>query len=809
MILRKLAKTPTFSALAILTLALGIAAATAVVGVVDAVLIRPLPYPDADRLVAVTHDAVSLGFTDMGLSDGAFVHYRDHAQAFEEIAAFRLTGVTLVGDGEPESLRAIQASASLFSILRVRPILGRTFDESEILPGGAPVVVLSEGLWRRRFGEDRGILGRAVEVDGVTRQVVGVAPESFDFAGSDIEVLLPLVIDPATADMGSFGRRGLAKLAPGMTVDGARADLERVVAHLGEAFPGDGTIDLLMRSGFTARVEPLRETIVGDVRATLWILLGSVGIVLLIACANVANLFLVRAEGRRREIALRSALGARRGQLAVAALAEGLTVAALAAFVGLLVAAFALRALVSAGPSDLPRIGEIGMDGRTAAAGIVLTILTGVFVALLPVLRRGFSELGLILKDGGRGATAGLGQQRVRRILVAAQVALAVVLLTGSMLLARSFRQLARVDPGVRAEGLLTARITLPESTYPSRATQTAFYDALSERLEGMPGVEATGAVSVLPLGGRDSARNHMVEGITAADEVPPIFSQSFVTPGALTAQGTPLVAGRGFEPRDAGQRSMLVSEAVARRYWDSPQDALGRRIAPGSYDGEGEEPPWYTIVGVVGDVRIRSLQGSVDTAVYYPQAAPEEDHDGERAMTLVLRTSGDPAALAGELRRAVRELDAQLPISRLLTYDEILREARAPMAFTLVMLLIAASTAVLLGAVGIFGTVSYLVTQRTGEIGVRRALGARGRDIRRMVLSQGLRLSGAGIVVGLLGAVGLTRYLESLLFEVDPLDPWTFAAVPCLVLAAALVAGWIPARRASRIDPMVALRHE
>ncbi len=571
---------------------------------------------------------------------------------------------------------------------------------------------------------------------------------------------------------------------------------------------------MLETARMAAIVRPLRDDVVGDVGGLLWILLGSVGVILLIACANVANLFLVRAEGRQREVALRTALGATRGHVAGGFLAESTTLSVLAGVLGLGLAAAGVRLLVTLGPSEVPRLDEISIDGAVVGFTLAVALATSLLFGLIPALRQ-VPDPGLALKEGGRSATAGRRRHIVRNALVVGQIGLALVLLVGSGLLMRSFQQLRQVDPGFDAAGVLTLRLSLPEAEYPDAGATTAFYEQALERLRALPGVESAGAVTGLPLAGNTSNSAYAFEDFPLeTDAVPPILATRYASPGYFETLGIPLVEGRTFEPVDhrKGRKSLLVSAALAQRFWPGGS-ALGKRLSPDMTDRGN----WYTIVGVVGSVREAGLEAPPEETIYFPLSRPpgpdEEEAYAPRTWSLVLRAGVPPSTLAKVAGEAIWSLDANLPLANVGPLDELVTRARARTAFTMLMLSIAAGVALLLGAVGLYGVISYVVSERTQEIGVRMALGAGRGEVRRMVLRQALGVALAGIAVGLLGALGLTvavsRLLTAFLYDVSPTDPTTFVAVPLLLLAIALAASYLPAQRAASVDPIEALHYE
>ena len=805
---RKLSKTPGFTILSVITLASGIAASTTIFGVVNAVLLLPLPFPDAHQLVTVTHDAPGLDLEDLGQSDATFLHYQSHSQALESIALFSTTNVTLTGQSDPQRLRAVRVTPSLFSVLRVVPASGRGFSEDDGRPGAQPVAILTDQLWRRRFGADPAVVGQTIDLDGEPVEVIGILEPGLEFPGRHPDVWVPWTIDPQKVILGRFGYSCIARLRDGVSLAEAQADVERLM-RLEEAFPGDYNSTMLTEAGFKPRTIGFQESVVGGVKAMLWILFGAVAFVLLIAFANVANLFLVRAEGRIRETALRTALGATRARLSAGALAESLALATVAGTLGFLAAGAGIRLLVRFGPQDLPGLARATLDGRTLAFTVIVSLFLAVAFGLIPVFRSPLRQLAVVLKEGGRAATPGRSRHRIRHSLVAVQIAFAFILLIGSGLMMRSFERLSGVDPGFRSSGLLTLQLTLPERSYPDDESAARFYTELAERLAALPGVDGVGAVSSFPLIGANSSGHQIEDFPPEPGGMPLVFDYSFVTPGYFRTMGIPLRQGRVFDRSDHESRTgvMLISESLARHYWPD-ESPLGKRLNPGRM-AANDEDPWYTVVGVVGDVHASRLSEEPGETVYYPILGKTAGNWRAGQMKVVIQVDGAPMSVLDAVRRELRAIDPNLPIAGVRTVDEIVREARAPMAFTATLLLIAALMSLLLGAVGTFGVISYVVGQRTSEIGVRVALGASRRDIRQLILRDGLLLAGLGAVAGIAGAVGLTGWLESLLYQVSPLDPATFATVLLILIGVVLLASWVPARRASRVDPMVALRHE
>jgi predicted permease len=810
-------RSPGFFVLAILTLGLGIGANSAIFTVVNAVLIRPLPYPEPERLVSVMHTAPGVGFDVLEHSDATYLLYRKHNKVLEDLGIFWEGSAALSGGRQPERVGAAGVSPSVFGILRVPPAVGRTLVEADGGPGGEPVLVLSHGLWQRLFSGDPQAIGKTLRIDGVSRRVVGVMPEGFHFPSVETEIWLPLVVDPANLAVGNFNFPGIGRLRPEVSVERAAKDLSALVWRIPEEFGGsDITRGMLEQAQMKMVVKPYRDEMVGDLSRTLWLLLGSVGIILLIAGANVANLYLVRAEGRQREVAVRTAIGATRGEIARVFVVESVGLALIGGLVGLGLATVGVRLLLALQPQGIPRLEEIGIDGVVVAFTILLSLLLGLFIGGFATLRYGAPDLVPALKDGGRGGTVGKARHRARQGLVVAQVALALLLLVGAGLMLKSFWGLANVNPGVKPEGVLTLMIDLPEPEYPDVHVTARFVGQLLEKVRAIPGVERAGTVNVLPLTGfRDNSTHSMEDHPLPPDTVPPVLGTRFISPGYLEAMGIPLVEGRVFDRVDPQKRSdeVLVSKSVADRFWPG-RSPLGRRLTPGLAAGGR----WATIVGVVGDVREEGLHKPVAESVYYPLVRldlREEGEEGEwvpRSFSLVVKSKGDPTSpmsLARPVQQAIWSLNPNLALAQVRSMEQVVDRSMARTSFTLVLLAIGAAVALLLGAVGIYGVISYVVSQRTQEIGVRMALGAKRADVSSMILKEGLALALLGIGLGLAGALLVTRFMRALLFEVSTTDPATFAAVPLLLAAVALLASYLPARRAAGVEPLEAIRYE
>jgi putative ABC transport system permease protein len=808
---RTLRRTPGFFLIAVFTLAVGIGANAAIFTVVHSVLLQPLPYADPDRIVGILHTAPGVGEKELDLSDGTYFVYQRDNRSFEKLGIYWDGSVTLTGGQTPERVGASGATAGVFSALRVPPALGRTVQEVDEKPGAQPVAVLSDGLWHRRFGGDPKIVGSLFQVDGVSTQIVGVMPPGFRFPSAEVELWLPMTIDPANVQAGNFNYSGIGRLRPGITPEAAARELSGLVVRVTELPNSVISPEMLKTAQFATLVHPLRDEIVGDIGQILWIVLAGVGLILLIACANVANLFLVRAEGRQREVAVRSALGASRGSITRLFLGESLTLSLIGGAVGLALAFAGVRLLVALRPEGLPRLEEIAVDGTVLAFTVGVALLSGLLVGLLAALRYGRPALIPALKEGGRGGTVGHERLRARNALVVIQVALALVLLVCAGLMVRSFWSLRNVNPGLDPSSTLTVRLSLPETEYAAPEAPTRFVIQLLEKVRAIPGVQSAGTTNLLPLSGGGSTSTHVIEDFPLPPgAVPPILAVRWVSPSFFETLRMPLIEGRVFDRLDPSSqvREVVVSQALAQRFWPG-KSPLGKRLTQGI---GGQTAQWATIIGVVGSMRENGLNEAPVETVYYPMQ-PQVGFDGEvqipHNFTLLVRTTGDPGRLAGPVRDAVWSLDPNLPLIQVRSMEEVVKRSMVRTTFTMLLLVIAGAVALLLGAVGIYGVISYVVSQRTREIGVRMALGAGKRDISRMVLREGLGLALLGIALGLAAAFALTRFMVALLFEVSPADPLTFAAVPAILALIALFACWLPANRAAGVQPLEAIRSE
>ena len=812
-VLRRFTRVPLFTAVAVGTLGLGIGATTAMYAVVDGVLLEPLPYPEPDRLVSVWHEAPGLGFDRLNQGPAFHWVYREENRVFEDVAMWDEIRATITGLAEPEQVDGVRLTAGGLELLGVRPVLGRLFSEEDDAYGAPLTVILGYGYWQQRFGGAEDVVGRTLMVSGRSREVIGVLPRGFRFVEADPAVLIPFQQDPSNLFLGNFSHYGLARLRPGATIEQANADVERMIDITTERYaaPGGLSAGMLDEARFGANVLPLEGDVIGDVGNVLWVLLGTVGIVLLIACANVANLFLVRAEGRYREIAVRTALGASRRQVALDFLSESLTLALFSGALGVLLAFGGLQLLHSMAPEGLPRLDQIAIDGSVVAMSAAISLFAGGLLGLIPLLRHSGLNLAGALREGGRGGSVGRERHRVRSALVTAQLALALVLLVGSGLMLRSVMELRRVDPGFDDPAdVLTLRISIPAAEVPDPVAVAGMHERILRGMEQVPGVQSVGMTTELPMGGNQSS-----DPLFSADHpmpdntLPPIRRYRWIAPGYFETMGTPIVAGRDFTWDEVHEhrRVGIISENLARELWGSPEAAIGRRVrnAPAF--------PWREIVGVVGDVRADGVDEDAPAAVHWPMLFDSlwgADVQAQNTMGYALRLDRPlTPALMDQVRQAVWAVNPNLPLARIETLDRLVAQSMARTSFTLVMLSIAAAVALVLGAVGLYGVISYIVSQRTREFGVRLALGARSGDVGRMVVREAALLVAMGLAIGLVAAAALTRLMGALLYGVAPFDPVTFLAVATTLALVALVAAWLPARRAAKVDPIEALRWE
>ena len=812
---RTMQKQPGFAAAAVVMLALGIGATTAIFSVVNGVLINPLLYPDSDALVRIVH---SIGGIDQPyFNDAIYTTYAENTQTFQDLGVWSPgETATVTGRGNPEEVRALTASQGVLTTLGVRPEIGRWFSKADDTPGAPDTVMLTHGYWHRTFGGDRAVLERALTINGRPHQIVGVMPANFRFEG-ELEIVLPLRIDRG-ALIPSFRLLGVARLKPGVTLAQANADVARIL-HIW--FENSG-VNPSVRARWAPSLRPLKQDVVGDVGRTLWVLMGTIAIVLLMACANVANLLLVRAAARRQEFAIRAALGARWTRVARQLLIESLTLALLGGALGVAVAYGALRLLAAIGPSSLPRLSEISIDSVVLGFALTISLMSGLLFGLFPILEYARPRIADAV-GGGRGATLTRERQRSQQALVAAQVALALMLLVSAGLMIRSFQALRRVDPGFREpQRVQTFTISIPAAMVAEPERVTRMQHDVLDKIAAIPGVASAAFTTRLPMGSDRSSAALAVEGRADDGRTPPNRQVKVVSPGMFHTLATPLVAGRDFTWTDLHDMRdvAIISENLARELWESPAAALGKRVR----EYYAPQSPWREIVGVAGDVHDDGADQRPPATIYWP-AQPLEDllsMSGyqSRRVSVAVRTHlrqgyGGQAEragtdrLLGQVREAVSSVSAVLPLAQVRTLDEVYDQSMARTSFTLVMLAIAGAMALLLGVSGLYGVIAYAVSRRRREIGIRLALGARTHEIRGLFVRRGLIVVGIGMAIGLGGAVGVTRLMRSLLFGISPLDPVAFTAMPALLAAAAVLASHLPARRAAAVDPVETLRAE
>jgi putative ABC transport system permease protein len=802
---RTLRRNPGFAAIAVITLALGIGANAAIFSVVNAVLLRPLPWSEPDRAVMIWSRWVS--FDKTWVAEGEVVDYRRRSRTLVEVAAWGEGQVNLTGDGEPERVAAASVTSNLFSTLGVKPLLGRTFTAAEDVANGPDVVVLGFGLWNRRYGADQSLMGRTILIDGEPYQVLGVMPPDFvlptDFRNPQpTQLWVPQRLDPASTDHGSHGLYAVGRLAPGATVHQAADELHGIA----RAMANEGFYPPQMQ--FDTVVVSLTDEVVGSVRRAVWLLFGAVAFLLLIACVNVANLLLARAEARQREIAVRSALGAGGARVVRQLLTESLVLAAVSGLAGLALAYAAVRFLAWWNPASIPRVAGVSLDSRVLLFTAVAALFTSVLFSLVPALRALRTDLTDSLKDGGSNASAGSTRQRFRNALVVVEMALAVVLLVGAGLTLRSLWALQRVPLGFDPAGVLTMRLALPAASYGEPDRVVSFYQRLMDRVRQLPGVRSAGAARSLPLGSTIGDFGLRVEGYQPPPGTNAKGDWQIVTDGYLEAMGERLGRGRSFAPADRTDSLLvaLINEEMARRYWPG-RDPIGGRFKIG---GGRADRPWVTVVGIVADVRHNGITEAIKEKFYVPHTQWHRSvGDPIRAMTLVVRSAGDPAAMARPVREAVRALDASLPVTDVRTMSSVVGATLSAPRFTGVLLGAFAALALVLSAIGIYGVLSYLVSRRTREIGIRVAIGASRTDVLRMIMTSGLLLALAGIGLGLALAAWASGLTRSLLYEVRPGDPLTFVLVGATLSLVAMFASLVPAWRATRVDPVVALKSE
>jgi predicted permease len=801
-----------FAIVTLITLAVGVGANTAIFSVVEGVLLKPLPYPEADRLAGVWLTAPGVGIKELNLSPSAYFIMRDQSETFEDLGVFTGDSVNVTGIAEPEQVQALLVTDGTLPVLGISPTLGRWFTGQDVAPDSPETAILSYAYWQRKFGGDRSVIGRTLMVDGKSREVIGVMPQGFSILGSDARpLILPLKFDRNKTTLGNFSYQAVARLRPGATLAEASADVARMLPIVNRSFPTPPgfSLQLFEQAGIGPNLRPLKQDVIGDIGKVLWVLMGTIALVLLIACANVANLLLIRAEGRHQELTIRAALGAGWGRIASELTSESLILGLLGGGLGLALAHGGLRALVAAAPAGLPRLSEIGIDLPVLLFAFGVSVIVGFLLGLVPLFKYAGKNLMTGLRGSGRALSQSRERHRARSVLVVVQVALALVLLISSGLMIRTFRALTSVHPGFsRPAELQTLRISIPSAEVKEPDRVMRMEESILHKLEGIPGVSSVGIGTTIPMDDNGSFDPVFAEDRSYAEgELPPVRRFKFIAPGFSGTMGIPLIAGRDFAWGDIynDTKVALVSENLAREYWNDPSNAVGRRIRVSTAQ------EWHEIVGVVGDVRDDGVDHKAPTSVYWPLMVKhfyDEDTLVMRTVAYVIRSNrAGSESFLKEVRQAIWSVDANLPLADVRTMEEMSRKSIARTSFTLVILAVAAAMALLLGIIGIYGVIAYSVAQRTREIGIRIALGAQHHELARMFVRHGLLLTGIGILCGLAVAFGVTRIMAALLFEVKPVDPVTYVAVSVGLVVTAAMASYLPSRRAAAVDPVYALR--
>jgi predicted permease len=812
-VLRRLMHSPGFTTIAVLTLGIGIGANTAIFSVIEGVLLKPLSYSHPEQLVDVNHTAPGVNMPDVGSAPFLYFTYRDEGRSFQNMGLVNGDAVSITGSGEPEHVQTLDVTADVLPALSVQPLLGRSFSQKDDSPGASPTAILTYGYWQRKFGGDAAVLGRRLIVDGKAAEIIGVLPAGFRFMDMKLSMLQPLQLDRNKTFVGNFSYRSVARLKPGVTMAQASADIARMIPIALHKFPPYAglNIEMFVKARLGPKLQPLKDTLIGDIGKVLWVLMGTIGMVLLIACANVANLLLVRADGRQQELAIRAALGANRSRLAAELLMESMTLGLFGGVLALGLAYGAVRLLLALAPSYIPRLDQISIDAPVLLFTLVVSLFAGLLFGMIPVLKYGSPRVAQALRSGGRTLSQSKDRHRTRNTLVIVEVALALVLLISSGLMIRTFEALRHVQPGfTQPEEVQSVRISIPDSQVPDDVKAIRMEQAIVDKVAEIPGVTSVAFTSNMPMTG-----NSWTDAIYAEDkvysqsEIPPLRRFKFHSPGLLKAMGNALVAGRDFTWTDVYDKRpvAMVSENLARELWHDPRAAIGKRIRP--VPGE----PWREIVGVAGDERDDGVNQKAPKFAIWPILMDNFSTNkifAARNFSLVIRSSrAGSSSLIAAVQQAIWSVNPNLPLADVHTLEDLAQKSMARTSFTLLMLAIAGGMALLLGVVGIYGVISYSVSQRTREIGIRMALGAKRSELTRLFVGNGLRLVAIGAVFGLAAAAVLMRFMQSLLFEVSPFDPVTYCAVTLTLVAAALMASYVPALRATMIDPMEALRAE
>ena len=817
LVFRRLGKSPGFAATVILTLAIGIGANTAVFSVVNSILFKPLPYPNAEQLVAVRLIAPgAAGLADFSsglrLSSSMYFTFAEQNRTFQSFGVWNTGTANVTGVDQPHEVHTVLISDGVLQALSVPPVLGRWLLPADQDPHGSKPVMLSYGYWQRRFGGDRSVIGRSIGIDAQPRQIVGVMPKGFELVNEEFDVITPFAFDRNKQHLAGFGLQGIARLKPGIPIAQANADVRRMLPMWEESWPSEGVPSHFYEQVWKVApaIRPLKEEVIGNVGNVLWVVMATIGVVMLIACTNVANLLLVRADGRQQELAVRAALGASRGRIAWELLLESVALGLIGGVLGVGIAYEGLRLLAAIGPANLPRLGEISLDGRSLGFTLALSLFSGLFFGSIPVLKYVGGRMPTAVRGTGRTASVSRERQRTRDLLVVAQVAMALVLLVSAMLMIRTFQALRHVEPGfAQAEHLQTVRISIPGSLIPDPQLVTRTQNNIVDKLAAIPGVTSVGFGDAMPMDGIQSNWNGVeIEGKKLGEDTP-MRLYRYVAPGYFHTSMTRMVAGRELTWTDIyGQRpAVIISENLAREYWGSASAALGKRLR--NYTG-----PWREVVGVVEDVRVNGVQEKAPPIVYWPSMSEgifgPKTFDAIHAATFAVRSDrAGTEAFLSEIQQAVWSVNPSLPLASVRTMQEIYSQSLARTSFTLVMLAIAGSMALVLGIIGIYGVISYAVSQRTREIGIRLALGEQRGRLRWMFVRSALALTGCGLAIGLAAAAGLAGLMKSLLYGVSPMDPVTYVSVLMVLAASAALASYLPARRAAAVNPVEALRAE
>ena len=809
--LRRLLSTPAFSLAAAITLAAAIGANALIFSIVNGVLLKPLPYDRPETLVGVWHVAPGLMQGPLNQAPSTYFLYREQGESFEDIGLWDNNSVTLTGRGEPEEVGAIFVTDGTLPILGVRPALGRTFTREDDSPNGPDTIMISHAYWRRAFGGDPAAINQSVVMNGRSRQVIGVLPEGFRFLRYNPDVVAPLRLNRSEVRLGQFNLQAIARLKPGVTIERANADLDRLIPQLVDMFPMPAglTREMFEEVKLGAYVRPLHEDVVGDIGRALWILLGTVGLVLLVACANVANLFLVRAEGRQQELAVRLALGAGLKRIGIELMTESLLLGLLGGVIGLALAYGGIQLLLALEPSRLPRLSEIAIEPVVLVFTLMISVIAGLLFGIAPIAKYARPQLATALKENGRGSSDGRDRHRTRNTLVVAQVAMALVLLVASGLMIRTFTAMRNVPPGfINPDQVLTLRISIPTALVPDPPQVARTHEQIQNRLAAIPGVISVGTSSSITMDGNDTNDPIFAEGVPLADgKIPTLRRHKWVGENYFATMGNPIIAGRDITWADAHNRRphALLSEGLARELFGEPQAALGRRIR------QSPSSPWREVIGVVGDDYDDGVTQPATKTIYWP-VLQENVWDvpvlAQRSLAYAIRTERlrDDGFLK-EVQQAVWSVNPNLPLANVQTLRDSYDASMAQTSFMLVILGIASAVTLLLGVVGIYGVIAYVVAQRRREVGIRMALGAAAGEVQRLFVRHGLVITAIGLVVGAVAAAAMSRVLGALLFNVSPLDPLTYAAGIAALGTVAVLATWLPARQATRVDPAIALR--